>query len=101
MLTSAGYEVDTVADGAAAVSASASRGYDAIVMDCQMPKLDGYEAAEAIRINEGSSHHTPIVAMTAGARQEDHDHCVAAGMDAYVTKPVDKGTLLAKLAEVL
>jgi signal transduction histidine kinase/CheY-like chemotaxis protein len=101
MLSSAGYQVDTVPDGAAAVAASATRGYDAILMDCQMPKLDGYEATAAIRTNEGSFRHTPIVAMTAGARQEDQDRCLAAGMDAYVSKPVDKGTLLAKVEELL
>jgi signal transduction histidine kinase/DNA-binding response OmpR family regulator len=101
MLSSAGYQVDTVADGAAAVTASATGGYDAILMDCQMPKLDGYEATDAIRTNEGPSRHTPIVAMTAGARQEDRDRCVAAGMDAFVSKPVDKAALLAKVAELL
>jgi two-component system, sensor histidine kinase and response regulator len=101
MLSSAGYRVDTVADGAAAVTASATGDYVAILMDCQMPELDGYEATAAIRINEGSFRHTPIVAMTAGARQEDQDRCLEAGMDAYVSKPVDKGTLLATVAELV
>jgi signal transduction histidine kinase/CheY-like chemotaxis protein len=101
MLSSAGYQVDTVADGAAAVTASATNPYDAILMDCQMPELDGYEATAAIRTNEGHLRHTPIVAMTAGARQEDQDRCSAAGMDAYVSKPVDKGALLATVAELL
>jgi len=101
MLSGAGYQVDAVSDGAAAVAASAKCGYDAILMDCQMPELDGYEATAAIRTNEGSLRHTPIVAMTAGARQQDQDRCVAAGMDAYVSKPVDKATLLAKVAELL
>ncbi len=101
MLSSAGYQVDTVADGAAAVIASATHGYDAILMDCQMPGLDGYEATAAIRTNEGPSRHTPIVAMTAGARQEDQDRCAAAGMDAYLSKPVNKASLLAKVAELL
>jgi two-component system sensor histidine kinase/response regulator len=101
MLSSAGYRVDTVADGAAAVTASAMNPYDAILMDCQMPELDGYEATAAIRTNEGPLRHTPIVAMTAGARQEDQDRCSAAGMDAYVSKPVDKSALLATVAELL
>ncbi len=101
MLSSAGYQVDTVVDGAAAVTASASGDYNAILMDCQMPKLDGYEATAAIRVNEGPFRHTPIVAITAGVRQEDRDRCVVAGMDAYVSKPVDKATLLAKVAELL
>jgi len=101
MLSSVGYQVDIVADGAAAVSACATHGYDAILMDCQMPELDGYQATAAIRTNEGQFRHTPIVAMTAGARQEDQDRCKAAGMDAYVPKPVDKAFLLAKVAELV
>ncbi len=101
MLSSAGYQVDTVADGVAAVAATAAHGYDAILMDCQMPGLDGYGATAAIRTSEGSARHTPIVAMTAGARQEDQDRCAAAGMDAYLSKPVDKASLLATVAELL
>ena len=95
MLSGAGYRVDTVADGAAAVKAAAAYRYDVILMDCQMPELSGYEATSAIRAQEGSGPRVPIIAMTAGARQEDRELCLAHGMDAYVSKPVSKDTLLA------
>jgi two-component system, sensor histidine kinase and response regulator len=98
MLSGAGYQVDTVLNGAAAVQAAAGRTYAAILMDCQMPELNGYEATAAIRAQEGTSRHTPIIAMTAGARREDRDRCLAEGMDGYLAKPVSKDTLLALVA---
>jgi PAS domain S-box-containing protein len=101
MLSSAGYHVDTVLNGAAAVEAVAMRPYDAILMDCQMPELNGYEATAAIRSQEGSGRHTPIIAMTAGARSEDRERCLAEGMDGYLSKPVSKGALLNAVASSL
>jgi signal transduction histidine kinase/CheY-like chemotaxis protein len=98
MLSEAGYRVDTVFDGAAAVKASADNEYDAILMDCQMPELDGYEATAAIRIHEGSLHHTPIIALTASARLADRDRCLAEGMDSYLSKPISKSNLLAAVS---
>jgi CheY-like chemotaxis protein/HPt (histidine-containing phosphotransfer) domain-containing protein len=98
MLSSVGYRVDTVVDGAAAVHAAAARPYDAILMDCQMPELSGYEATAAIRGHEGPRRHTPIIAMTAGARREDRERCLASGMDGYLSKPVTKDALLALVA---
>jgi PAS domain S-box-containing protein len=98
MLSSGGYRVDTVFDGAAAVQAAAAHRYDAILMDCQMPEMNGYEATAAIRAQEGSDRHTPIIAMTAGARQEDRERCLAEGMDSYMAKPVSKEALLALVA---
>jgi CheY-like chemotaxis protein len=95
MLSSAGYRVDTVCNGAEAVMAVAHRPYDVILMDCQMPELNGYEATAAIRASEGTGRHTPIIAMTAGARQEDRERCFAEGMDSYLAKPVNKDALLA------
>jgi two-component system sensor histidine kinase/response regulator len=95
MLSSAGYRVDTVCNGAEAVQAVAVRPYDVILMDCQMPELNGYEATAAIRASEGTGRHTPIIAMTAGARQEDRERCLAEGMDSYLPKPVNKDVLLA------
>ena len=95
MLSSAGYRVDTVSNGSEAVRAVALRPYDVILMDCQMPELNGYEATAAIRANEGTGRHTPIIAMTAGARQEDRERCFAEGMDSYLAKPVNKDALLA------
>jgi two-component system sensor histidine kinase/response regulator len=95
MLSSAGYRVDTVCNGAEAVQAVAVHPYDVILMDCQMPELNGYEATAAIRASEGTKRHTPIIAMTAGARQEDRERCFAEGMDSYLPKPVNKDALLA------
>jgi CheY-like chemotaxis protein/HPt (histidine-containing phosphotransfer) domain-containing protein len=98
MLSSAGYIVDTVSDGAAAVKAAATQAYDAILMDCQMPELNGYEATAAIRAHERAVMHTPIIAMTAGARPEDRVRCLDAGMDHYLAKPISKDVLLAMVA---
>jgi len=101
MLSSSGYAVDTVVDGVAAVEAALARRYDAILMDCQMPFLNGFEATAAIRLHDGAERHTPIIAMTAGARPEDRESCLANGMDSYLSKPVDKATLLATVASFL
>ena len=98
MLSGAGYHVDAVLNGAAAVQAVAAQSYDAILMDCQMPELNGYEATAAIRAHEGRERHTPIIAITAGARREDRDRCLAEGMDSYLAKPVSKDALLAMVA---
>ena len=95
MLSGAGYEVDTVPDGAAAVRAIRSQAYDAVLMDCQMPEMNGFEATAAIRSHErGSGHRTPIIALTAGAREEDREACLAEGMDGYLAKPLGKDALL-------
>ena len=67
-------------------------------MDCQMPEMNGYEATAAIRPHEGADRHTPIIAMTAGARREDRERCLAEGMDSYLAKPVSKDALLALVA---
>jgi CheY-like chemotaxis protein/signal transduction histidine kinase len=101
MLSGAGYRVDTVPDGAAAVEAAAARSYDAILMDCQMPELSGYEATAAIRANDGSERHTPIIALTAGARREDRERCLAEGMDSYLAKPLNKDVLLTLVARTI
>ena len=63
-----------------------------------MPELNGYEATAAIRPDEGSDRHTPIIALTAGARSEDRERCLAEGMDGYLAKPVSKDALLAVVA---
>jgi signal transduction histidine kinase/HPt (histidine-containing phosphotransfer) domain-containing protein/BarA-like signal transduction histidine kinase len=101
MLSKAGYRVDTVVNGEAAVRATAAHGYDAVLMDCQMPEMNGYEATAAIRAQEGSDRHTPIIAITAGARVEDRDRCLAEGMDGYMTKPINQKALLDLLAQTL
>jgi CheY-like chemotaxis protein len=98
MLSNAGYLVDVVSDGAKAVVASAAEVYDVILMDCQMPEMNGYEATAAIRHREGTERRTPIIAITAGARAEDETRCFAEGMDGYLAKPFGKDALLAVVA---
>jgi two-component system sensor histidine kinase/response regulator len=88
MLTRLGYQVDVVANGQEAVQAFERSSYVAVLMDCRMPVMNGYEASEEIRRREAPGHHIPIVALTASAINGDEERCRAAGMDDYVTKPV-------------
>jgi CheY-like chemotaxis protein len=97
-LTGAGYSVDVVLNGALAVQAVAGEPYDAILMDCEMPELNGYQAAAAIRVLKSAGRLTPIIAVTAGTRQDDRDFCLTHGMDSYLAKPVSKDALLALVA---
>jgi two-component system sensor histidine kinase/response regulator len=94
MLSGAGYQVDIVPDGLAAVDACFARSYDAVLMDCQMPGLNGYEATAAIRARETGGRRIPIIALTAGARYEDREECLSAGMDSYLSKPFSKAELV-------
>jgi len=97
LLERLGYDVDVAGDGYEAVSAFASRHYDVVLMDCQMPGMDGYDASRRIRSDEAPDQRTPIVALTAGASNGDRERCLAAGMDDYITKPVRPETLAAVL----
>lgn len=85
MLKKLGFLVDIVSNGQEALEALQKDTYDLILMDCQMPILDGYEATKAIR---SSNHGIPIVAMTANAMEGDREKCIQSGMDDYLTKPV-------------
>ena len=97
MLQRLGHRADAAQNGIEALAALKTARYDAILMDCQMPEMDGFEATREIRLREGSERHTPIVAMTANAMAGDRAACLAAGMDDYVSKPVR----LADLADAL
>jgi len=90
MLKWANYSLDFAEDGQQAVEMWEKGEYDLVLMDMQMPRLDGFEATRAIREKERErGGHTPILAMTAHAFKEDEDRCLAAGMDAYISKPID------------
>jgi signal transduction histidine kinase/DNA-binding response OmpR family regulator len=95
------YCVHVVADGLAAVAAWQSGKFDLILMDCQMPQMDGYEATREIRRLEDGRHHIPIVALTAHAMKGDEERCRAAGMDDYLSKPIDRIRLDACLEGLL
>ena len=97
LLERAGWDVTMVSNGVEAVEAHARDRFDAILMDVEMPEMDGFAATEAIRHAEGPLRRTPIIAMTATAMIGDRERCIAAGMDDYVSKPIVVETLYAAL----
>jgi signal transduction histidine kinase/DNA-binding response OmpR family regulator/HPt (histidine-containing phosphotransfer) domain-containing protein len=101
LLEKLGFRVDVVADGHAVLAAMQRGNFDLILMDCQMPKMDGYAATREIRKLEAGMRHIPIVALTAHAMKGDEEKCIAAGMDAYLTKPIDRLKLETCLDDLL
>jgi two-component system, sensor histidine kinase and response regulator len=94
MLEGAGYVVDVAVDGVQAVDAARRNGYDLVLMDVQMPNLDGLSAARQIRASERDGKRLPIIAMTANAMKEDRRRCLDAGMDDYLSKPFKPALLI-------
>jgi CheY-like chemotaxis protein len=102
LLQKHGHHVDVVADGRAAVEAVTAGSYDLVLMDVQMPDMDGLEATRAIRERErAEGGHLPIVAMTAHAMKGDRERCLEAGMDDYVSKPIHAHDVLRTIQEVM
>jgi signal transduction histidine kinase/ligand-binding sensor domain-containing protein/ActR/RegA family two-component response regulator len=95
-----GHSICIASNGHAAVEASGREAFDLVLMDVQMPEMDGFQATAAIRASErGSTRHVPIVAMTAHAMSGDRERCLVAGMDGYVSKPLRLNELLQAMAE--
>ena len=102
MLKRSDYDLDFVENGEKAVGMWESGEYDLILMDVQMPRLNGFEATAAIREKEREKGgHIPIIAMTAHAFKEDEERCLAAGMDAYISKPIDFKKSLQIIGDIL
>ncbi len=98
MLEKAGHQIDVVNDGAAAVETVLAKDYDVVLMDVQMPGVDGLEATRRIRRLAPERARIPVIAITASALAGDEQRCLDAGMNDYVTKPIDRARLLSKLA---
>lgn len=103
ILERAGYDTDVVVDGRAAIEALESKPYDLVLMDCRMPLMDGFKATCAIRAvnSQVLNPKVPIIAMTALATRGDQEKCLEAGMDGYVSKPVNPSRLLGAVKRCL
>ncbi|HWG58052.1 MAG TPA: response regulator [Candidatus Acidoferrales bacterium] len=102
LLEKRGYAVTLAEDGKAALAAFQTESFDFILMDIQMPRMDGFQATEAIRQQEqASGAHVPIIAMTAHALKGDQERCLAAGMDAYISKPIRTSELFETIERVV
>ncbi|MFB8791892.1 MAG: PAS domain S-box protein [Potamolinea sp.] len=88
-----GLQADCVSNGKEAIASLSRKNYDIVLMDCQMPILDGYETTKQLRQREGGHRHTIVIALTAHALPSDRDKCLVAGMDDYLSKPLDQEAL--------
>jgi CheY-like chemotaxis protein len=98
LLGKAGHRIDVAGDGLEALDAVSARPYDLVLMDVQMPEMDGIEATKRIRAMAGPVGRLPIIAMTANAMKGDRERLLAVGMNDYVSKPIDKGQLFLAIA---
>ncbi len=98
-----GFHVDVVNNGREAIEALERMDYNLVLMDCQMPEMDGYEATKIIRdgYSGAQNPNIPIIAMTANAMKGDHEKCLDAGMDYYITKPINVKKLSDSIDEAL
>ena len=94
ILVSLGYRPEVAQNGAEALELLARESYDAVLMDVQMPVLDGYAATRTLRERESAGAHVPVIAMTAAAVDGERERCLAAGMDEFLTKPIDRPALI-------
>jgi PAS domain S-box-containing protein len=101
LLEKAGHRVHAVGTGLLAVEAVGQKRYDVVLMDVQMPEMDGLEATEKIREREGQGPQVPIIAMTAHAMSGDRERCLAAGMDGYIAKPIKPAELCAAIESLV
>ena len=102
LLEKRGYVVSVAGDGREALAALEKDNFDVVLMDIQMPEMDGFEATAAIRQKEKfSGRHIPIIAMTANALKGDQERCLEAGMDAYIAKPIRTKELFAAIEAIL
>jgi CheY-like chemotaxis protein len=101
MLQCTGLEVDVAEDGLAALERMRAGGLSLVLMDCQLPVLDGWEATRRWRRGEPSGEHLPIVALTANAVVGDRERCLQAGMDDYLAKPVEFEAMIAVITRLL
>src|SRR6185295_3194268 len=105
LLEKRGHTVVLAGNGKEALNAldePSSKGFDLVLMDVQMPDMNGFEATGIIRQMERSSGtHLPIIAMTAHSMKGDYERCLAAGMDRYISKPIDVGQLFAAIDELI
>lgn len=101
MLSQIGITADVVSNGALALAAVQARAYDAVLMDCHMPELNGYDATRAIRALEGKVRGVPIIALTANAMSDEKGRCLSSGMDDYLSKPLNQNELGTALGRYL